>query len=317
MASISAFLHAVTLFPAGLFAGSLIATVSYRWPLGIHPFRPPGFCPRCNASLKLVDMIPVIGFFLRRGRCRDCGARIHPLYPAVETAAGLLWAYAGYTLSQQPIAPLGKTLLILLVLAFIAGMLLVAIVDWHHRVIPDGVTLPGILVALMAAPALPTLHHAESAAAFSRYHPVLAHFLPGQQPWRHAIACSVAGALTGLALGLAIHGLGTLTMRKQMARHNTDAALGMGDVKLLVFIGAFLGWKNVAVAVGVAAIAGVMVGALRKMRTGTSGRERGWRGLKNRWHSGASILPFGPFLALAAIACLFWGEKIEVALGFY
>lgn len=315
MVSISVYLHAITLFFAGLLAGSLIATISYRWPLGIHPFRPPGFCPRCNAALQCIDMVPVIGFFLRRGRCRDCDAPIHPLYPAVELGTGLLWAYAGYTLSQQSIGPLGKILLIILVLAFIALMLLIAIIDWRHRVIPDGLTLPGILVALMAAPALPTLHQAESAAAFSRHHPVLAHFFPGQQPWQHAIVSSVLGACVGLALGLAIHGLGALAFNKQAAKQGVDAALGMGDVKLLVLIGAFLGWKNVAIVVGVAAIAGVLVGAIRKVGTGTSEQERGWNGLKNRWHSGNSVLPFGPFLAAAAIVCLFWGGKIESALG--
>jgi len=130
---------AVALF--GLAIGSFLNVVIARLPAGRSLVRPRSTCPGCSALLKWYDNIPVLSFLVLRGRCRTCGMRISWRYPIVEmvTAVVLVLAYV----ALGPTADFAVAVVLLPALIAITG------IDLQHQLIPDAITLPGILVGLL------------------------------------------------------------------------------------------------------------------------------------------------------------------------
>lgn len=290
-------LNCTFLFLLGLAAGSLTNTVAYRWPLGIGILHPRSFCPRCGVKLRPQDAIPILGYLLQKGKCRNCEGAIHPLHPLGELTIGTLYAAVGAFVMTPIASPFERIGVTVLCLAFISAMHLTAVIDYYHHVIPDAASVGGCIVSLALAPIFPRLHHAGTAAEFSFHHPYLSHLFPGQEPWRHAIAASATGAATGILLSLAILLFGNILFKKRLETINADSSLGIGDVKLMAFVGAFLGWQSVPVVYGLGAIAGAAAGSAARIRRGIA------------------IVPFGPFLAAAAVVYLFLGDRILRLLG--
>ncbi len=152
---------------------------------------------------------------------------------------------------------------------FLVDLALIAVVDARHRVIPNALSLGGLIASLAASAVLPHLHGAVTP-------------LDG-------LAASLAGAALGLAVGLLLRWSGTLLFRRRLdtvrrSDPTVDAALGLGDVKLLAFLGAFLGWGGVLPSLLVACVLGAVVGGILKLA------------------AGRSIAPFGPFLCAGGAA---------------
>lgn len=133
-------LAAVVLF--GLAIGSFLNVVIVRVPEGRSLWRPRSACPGCGAQLAWHDNIPVLSFLWLRGRCRKCGMRISWRYPIVEgvTAATLAAAYLAF----------GPTGDFIVAAVLLATLVVVTAIDLQHQLIPDVITLPGILVGLVA-----------------------------------------------------------------------------------------------------------------------------------------------------------------------
>ena len=133
-------LVAVVLF--GLAIGSFLNVVIVRVPEGRSLWRPRSTCPGCSAQLAWHDNVPVLSFLWLRGRCRKCGMRISSRYPVVEgvTAATLAAAYLA----------LGPTGDFIVAAVLLATLVVVTAIDLQHQLIPDVITLPGILVGLVA-----------------------------------------------------------------------------------------------------------------------------------------------------------------------
>lgn len=318
----AAWLYAAMLFAAGLAVGSFLNVVICRLPFGLSLSHPPSSCPKCGARIMARDNIPVLGWLLLAGKCRRCAAPISWRYPAVELATGLLWAAEGWRLAGMAGGYWANVFTGLLELAFIAAMIVTVLVDWDHRIILDEISLGGLGVALAASALIPSLHRAASAAAFDEYHPILALWLGGWPAWSRGLAVSLIGAATGLAFSLGIYFLGNAMFRRRIAearRHDpeVDSALGMGDVKLMACLGAFLGWEAVWFVFFAASVLGAAAGTIMKLRSGNPGGAMGWAGWRNRWASGDSVIPFGPFLAAAALVFLFFGQFILDALTAY
>lgn len=307
-------LYAFILFFLGLVAGSLLNVIALRWPLGI-PFSSPNLCPRCNSQLRFPDLIPLFSYLRLHGKCRVCTGKIHPRYPATELITATLWAWAGWNLASLPHHPVLNTLQGVLTLAFISAMILVALIDYDTHTIPDAITHIGLILVLLAAPILPQLHHAQTPETFSDYYPLLSYLLPAQDPWQHSIAATITGALTGFLLTALIYALGNVIFESRIKRAHADSALGVGDIKLMTFIGAFLGWKSVFVVVAVGAIMGACIGTMLKFHTGRARGQAGWDGLRAKWDNGIAIIPFGPFLAMGAILFLLAGSTFEKIFG--
>jgi leader peptidase (prepilin peptidase)/N-methyltransferase len=122
----------------GLVFGSFISVVVYRVPRGESVVRPRSRCPGCGTEIRARDNVPVVSYVLLRGRCRQCGTRISPVYPVVELATGVLFALA--VLVHESVVRL------LLVAPFLAVMVAVAAIDAHRRIIPNRIIYPALLV---------------------------------------------------------------------------------------------------------------------------------------------------------------------------
>ena len=209
----------------GLIIGSYLNVVIYRVPLGLSTVTPRSRCPGCGAPIRVRDNLPVLSYLLLRGRCRICGTRISSRYPAIEAATALLFVICcerfGFTL-RTPAAML-----------FCCLMVVLAMIDLDHMILPDRITWPGIAVGIAVQPWAP---------------------LAG------GVVRGIAGALAGAGILLAVWGAWYLL------RH--EEGMGLGDAKMLAMIGAFLGWHGVLVTLFCGALAGSAVG-LALMRWGS------------------------------------------------
>ncbi len=208
-------MYTITVFVLGLIVGSFLNVCIHRIPRGLSIVRPGSACPRCGRPVRWYDNIPVLSYLVLRGRCRDCGAGIAVRYPGVElaTAVGFVLA-ARFSLNLGTAAVGG---------AFVALMILVALVDLEFRIIPNRVVLFGIFVGLAATP---------------------------------FVAPGIAGALLG-----ALVGGGTLLAVSILYKCATGIeGMGAGDIKLMAMVGLFLGWKGALFTIFIGALAGTAVG---------------------------------------------------------
>ena len=201
----------------GLIVGSFANVCIHRLPLGLSVVTPRSRCPHCGSEIGPLDNVPVLSWLLLLGRCRRCRAPISPRYPAVEAANGAL--YVALAASQGP------SLRTVATMAFVTALLVLALIDLEHQILPNVVTLPGVAVGIAASllPASPI-------------------------SWREAAAAAAGGYL-------AFWGLATLARA-----YYGEEALGQGDWKLAAMMGAFLGWQQALVGVFLGALLGSVVG---------------------------------------------------------
>jgi leader peptidase (prepilin peptidase)/N-methyltransferase len=243
----------------GLIVGSYLNVLIYRLPRGVSTVLPRSRCPQCGELIRPLDNVPVLSFLLLGGRCRACGAPISWRYPLIELATAALFVAC--------LLRFGATFEAAAAALFCALMLALAAIDVEHMILPDVLTWPGVALGILLQPLLP----------WARL---------GEGPWG-AVAGAVAGALLGGGVLLAVWLIWYLARGEE--------GMGLGDVKMLAAIGAFLGWKGVLVALFVAALSGATLG-LALMAWGSLGTK--------------SKLPFGVFLALGGFTALFAGEPL-------
>ena len=203
-------------FVFGACIGSFLNVCIYRIPLGRSVVSPRSQCLRCASRLAWYDNIPLVSYVVLAGRCRACGARFSFRYWCVEALTGLLAALIVYRFGLS-LPGLGFFVLG-------AALVVVSCIDLDHRIIPDVISLPGVLVGV----------------GFSAVNPALS--------WHSSLLGVALGA--GILLALAL-GYQALTGRQGM---------GGGDVKLLAMIGAFLGWRAVLFTLLLASFLGSAVG---------------------------------------------------------
>ncbi len=241
----------VTIF--GLAVGSFLNVCIYRLPAGQSLLWPSSRCPGCRTPLRWFDNIPVVSYLVLRGRCRACGGSISPTYPLVEMATAALFLGAFLMFGPALLVPR---------LVFACAMLVLLVIDLQHRMLPNVITLPGIVAGLL----------------FSLVSP------PG---WRDSLIGIIAGGGVLLLIGEAYY------------RVRGEEGLGMGDVKMLAMIGAFLGWQLMLVTLVLSSLLGSVVGlGLIALKKGSM----------------KYALPFGSFLAIGAVAASVVGDAL---LGWY
>ena len=126
----------------GLVIGSFLNVVIVRLPEGRSIWRPRSSCPGCGTPIAWYDNIPVVSFAVLRGRCRTCGVAIAPRYPIVEAATGALFGLAYLVMGPTPD--------FLVAAVFLAALVAITGIDLAHQIIPDVITLPGILAGVVA-----------------------------------------------------------------------------------------------------------------------------------------------------------------------
>ena len=199
----------------GLAFGSFLNVCIHRLPLGQSLVRPGSRCPSCGYALRWFDNIPVFSYVSLLGRCRKCRARISIRYPIVEVVTMGLFILHGYAFGWTP----------LLVPRLLFACLLVVLfaIDLEHHLLPNVITLPGIVLGLIASAVLP----------------------PG-----------IVDALIGVLVGGGVLWL----IGEAYYRYSGQEGMGGGDVKMLAMIGAFLGWKLVLITLVLSSVAGSVIG---------------------------------------------------------
>ena len=279
----------------GLFIGSFLCVVVHRYQIpGQTPSHPKrSSCPECGHFLSWWENIPVLSWIALRRRCRACQVLIPARYPLMELVTALVWWVAvGAT-------PEGEYLLLGVHLLVLSALLTATFVDLDCYEIPDSVSIGGMLLAPIAACAVPALHQ----------YTWVAHWLSdGTEITRGA---SVAASLIGMAAGGGI----LIMVSRLGARAFGQDAMGFGDVKLLAAGGGFIGPGGVLVALLLGSVTASVVGVtnllrfycLVRGRDRTRGRQRGRASAWRTARVAGQYLPFGPHLALGvALVMLFW-----------
>lgn len=238
-------------FIFGTVVGSFLNVCICRLPHGESVVSPGSRCPRCSTAIRWYDNIPIISYLVLAGKCRGCGMRISLQYPLVELLNGLL------TLAL--FLRFGPGLPFAVLFLFCSSLVVITFIDLEHQIIPDEISLPGILIGFVFSFVLPN----------------------------HSWLNSLLGILLGGgSLLLVAYGYHWLTGKEGM---------GGGDIKLLAMMGAFLGWKAVPFIIFVSSLAGSVIGISLMLI---------------RKENGRLAIPFGPYLALAAVVYIFWGRTL-------
>jgi leader peptidase (prepilin peptidase)/N-methyltransferase len=343
-------------FSFGCIIGSFLNVCIHRMPLGMSIVTPKSHCPHCKYSIPWYLNIPLVTWLALRGRCKNCGAPISVRYFVVELLTGvaflscwLVFGDAGHPLPSMPVA--------LVYAVFLAGLIAATFIDFEHFIIPDEITLGGMVAGIAASFFLPSLQ--------------------GAATLNVGLGRSVIGAIAGAATIYAILRLGKLLFGRQRVKLPVDAkivftetsvhlpdkeipyeelyyrksdvivfrartlelvdrgyqdvlvrlspsaleiggekidpetvaymeavsaeiilpreAMGLGDVKFMGAIGAFIGWQGVICSLMLSSMIGAVVGV-----TLIALRRRQW----------SSRMPYGPYIALAAAIWIFGGKKL-------
>lgn len=226
--------HSLILIFAGLLGaivGSFLNVVILRLPQENGSIAyPASHCPRCQTPLSWYENIPILSYLVLRGKCRHCRAGISLQYPVVELSMALLTA----ALVQQ----FGLTITSAGYFLFTAALLVIIWIDLAHQIIPDVISLPGIILGFL----------------FSLLSPNLT--------WRDSLIGILAGG--GVLYAIA---LGYYLWKKQ-------EGMGGGDIKLLAMIGAFLGWQSLPFVIFASSLTGATIGILVMIREGKGGKTR-------------------------------------------
>ena len=271
----------VVSFVFGATFGSFLNVCIYRMPIGKSLIWPPSHCPSCFQPVGFYN-IPILGWFILGGKCRRCGKPFSIRYALVELLTGALWA-AFFALL---VIVRGAPLPVFFAFVILAMMMLVAsFVDLAWKIIPQTLTTFGIVLAVIFSAAYPRLH-----AQYIGFHPGGGRYMEAlsrvvtRVPPLDGLLASLGGMMAGALLIIVVRFLGTIAFRRE--------AMGLGDAKLMAVIGGFLGWYAIPLIFILAAFIGSVVGLVTYLRT----RDR--------------ELPLGPFLSLAAIVVMLWGNEI-------
>jgi len=343
----------LTFFVLGSIVGSFLNVCIHRMPIGQSIVSPPSHCPHCKYSIPWWLNVPLFTWLWLRGKCKNCGAPISIRYFLVELLTGVVFLSCWLTFGER------FPFVALVFCVFLAGLIVATFIDFEHYIIPDEITIGGMVVGFFISFFLPELHAQDSAVngmfssllgigagagliyfilrlgklLFGRqkisipesgriiFTEIAVH-LPGQEiPYeeifyrqsdtiklqaRTVELCdrSYKDVPVRLSLLSKVLRIGEEELNPETVAYMEVAAteivlpreaMGLGDVKFMGAIGAFLGWQAVvftlAVSSGIGAVVGVTLIALGK-------RER------------SKYLPYGPYLAMAAAIWIFFGPRL-------
>jgi leader peptidase (prepilin peptidase) / N-methyltransferase len=296
---------ATAFFLFGLAFGSFLNVVIHRVPRGESIVFPSSACPRCHQQIRPYDNIPVLSWFMLGGRCRHCREPISSRYATVELILATLflgsyWQF-GFSLSALKYC----------VFSFlITGLVFI---DAEHKLLPDVLTLPGLAMGLLASWFIPVDDLLAEVLPF--------YFHQGRGISWHwlSLADAAAGAVVGAAF---IFGVGFIYLQARGVE-----GMGLGDVKLMAMVGAFLGVKLTIFTMFSASLLGTVFGLTlmlsvwlqRTRRRMARQRESRKTAQRHAWASARLVfrhyqMPFGVFLGSMAIFALFFGKQL---MGWY
>ncbi len=258
----------IVVFIFGSIVGSFLNVCIHRMPRSESVVWPRSHCPKCQKRIPGYDNIPFISFVALKGRCRFCKEKISLRYPLVELVAALMFLlyFSRY----------GLTFDFIFYSLFSCGLIIATFVDIKHRIIPDEISVGGMVIGFIL-----------SATRGINLHP----FLFSAKPLLNSLLGIIIGGgviyLTGALFDLVYFKL----LKRPPIQGETES-LGGGDVKLLAMIGAFLGWQRALLTFFIAPFLGIVVGVVNL--------------IAKKDHT----IPYGPFLSLAALISILWSDRI-------
>ena len=263
-------------FGLGACIASFLNVVIWRVPRGESIVSPPSHCPKCNAPIKWYQNIPILSWLALRGKCANCRAPISPRYILIETLGGVLFLAAFVKLN--PVEPFFWTPMLLMLLVawiWISLMIVGSFIDFDLKLLPDFVTVGGMILGLVAA----------------LVKSLLAGLLVESVSWKclAPLIWSVAGLVFGFGLLWLIRFLGSKAFKRE--------AMGLGDVFLMGAVGALFGPVAVLVTLILSSVFGSVVGlsmvALSKTKFGKFVE-----------------IPYGPYICMGCLAWMFYGPEL-------
>jgi leader peptidase (prepilin peptidase) / N-methyltransferase len=345
-------------FVLGCMVGSFLNVCIYRLPRGMSIVTPRSHCPHCKYAIPFYLNIPLVTWLALKGRCKNCGAPISPRYFAVEFLSGVIFLSCWLRFGN-PSHPFHTMLVALVYAIFLAGLVVATFIDFEHFIIPDEITLGGVVVGVAASVALPSLQGAAfhgvailrsllgAAIGAGVVYSILrlGKLLFGRHRLKLPEGTKIIFSETSLRLpdreipyeDLFYRKSDTIVLRAetvelidrgykdtivrlalrsgllQIGDEKIDAgdvmhleavgaevvlpreAMGLGDVKFMAAIGAFLGWPGAMFSLLFSSLIGATVGVILILM-----RKREW----------SSRMPYGPYLALAAAVWVFDGKDL-------
>ena len=261
-------------FIVGLIIGSFLNVCIYRIPsegLSIHsPHH--SFCPSCGNTIRVYDNIPILSYLILGGKCRYCKSKISIQYPLVEFLTGAFFLLFLYTFQFS--------LTFVVACIFVSILIAISFIDLRHFIIPNALVYTGMIIGSIFS----------IVTAIIKHEPIY-------------VIYGIVGMFIGGGIIAAIAWFGKLLLRKE--------AMGMGDVKLMAMIGMYLSWwpyqqtiflkyffrsiRLLMLVLFISAFVGAIIGTIAMFLRKDESR---------------NVIPYGPFLAAAAILILLYGEKI-------
>jgi leader peptidase (prepilin peptidase)/N-methyltransferase len=257
-------------FGLGLIIGSFLNVCIYRIPEGISLLWPASKCVNCSKRVVWYDNIPVLSYLFLKGKCRHCQHKISALYPIIEIITGIVFL----SLFHSVILAKGDLISVYIFYLIFCCLLIVgSIVDLKLYIIPNEITYTGLILAPIAGLLCVGSRNLNNAQGY---------FDNSANQWLASLQVSIIGIFVAGGMIFLCGVIGKLVLRKD--------AMGFGDVKLMGVIGGFIGWKLAVATFFLAPFFGLLFGIPRLIS------KRG------------KMIPYGPFLSLAAFICLLFQD---------
>ena len=225
-------METVIAFVMGACVGSFLNVCIARLPLAQSVVTPGSHCMACGKPVRWFDNIPILSYFILGGKCRDCKAAYSIRYAFVELLTALTFVLFYRSFGVTPFGAIYLTLTLALITQ--------TFIDFDHQIIPDEITLPGIILGFVFSGIFPGLH--------------------GQTVWHQGLLQSLFGILAGGGFLYASAMLAEFFLKKE--------AMGGGDIKLLAMIGALIGWLGAFWVIFAASLIGSVVGIYLRITKG-------------------------------------------------
>lgn len=261
----------------GAIIGSFLNVVIHRLPEEESIVFPNSRCPNCSAVIPFYDNVPVLSYVMLGGRCRACKQGISARYPAVELLTALLFVAVTWRYGVTPALPFD--------LVFVSALVALIFIDAEHMILPNAITYPSIGFAVAARLAVPYLM---GRPYFDDLPGLRDGILSGMPLWAASLVAAVLGALVG---GGSLWLMGWIWEKLRGVE-----AMGLGDVKMMFMVGAYMGWRLTILTIFMGVLSGSVIGIVLMMRQEKKDMQM--------------LLPFGIFLGIGAVISLLIGPQI-------
>ena len=258
-------------FIFGLIIGSFLNVCIHRWPRDESVIKPRSRCPHCGTTIGWRDNVPLLSYFLLKRRCRHCSEPISIRYPIVELLNGLFYAYLFGRYGVEPLT--------FKIAVFTSMMLILIFTDLSDYILPDEITLGGLVLAFALVPFVPVEDRFTG----------LLWILSGEKPEQWIVSLVESGFAAVFIGGM------LFVLRASYFRVRKVEGLGLGDVKMMTMVAAFWGFAPTVTILMMGSILGAVTGLLIV----AIGRKK--------W---SHELPFGSYLGATSIVIAVWGDAI-------